>query len=83
MTKFLPLIFIPFACIGCADIPELEGSEAASLRQAPYPRLIPLDDTLGTPIDPISEAETVEDDLIARSDALAQKAEALQNAPSN
>ncbi len=77
------LIVLLIACAGCTDIPELEGSETAALRKAPYPRLIPLDDALGAPIDPISEANSVEEDLTARAEALTKRAEALQNAETN
>ncbi|MDA7967243.1 hypothetical protein [Ruegeria sp.] len=80
-----PLILIPLMliCAACADFPELDGREAPDLRKAPYPRLIPLQDTLGPPVDPVNEAVEVEDDLLARSEALARKAQALQNAPTN
>ncbi len=78
--KLLPPIFLMLAAAGCANIPELEGSETAALRKAPYPKLIALDPALGAPADPISEAEEVEEDLTTRSEALAKKAEALQNA---
>ncbi len=81
--KLLPLLPIVLLWAGCADFPELEGSEAASVQKAPYPRLVPLQETLGPAIDPVSEAAAVEEDLTQRSEALAQKAEALQNAPTN
>lgn len=80
-----PVLLIPLllASAACTDIPELDGSEPRSVRSAPYPRLIPIDETLGAPIDPAGEAEEVESDLTARSEALAQKAAALQNAETN
>lgn len=81
--KPLPLIALLLAIAGCADIPELEGSESKALRKAAYPKLLPLDATLGPPIDPVSEAAEVEEDLTARSEALAKRAEALQNAEIN
>ena len=81
--KSLPLILFLFTAAGCADIPELEGSESAALRKAPYPKLIPLEATLDPPTDPASEAAEVEDDLTTRSKALAKRAEALQNAEIN
>ena len=81
--KPLPLILLLFTAAGCADIPELEGSESAALRKALYPKLIPLEATLDPPADPVSEAAEVEEDLTARSDALAEKAEALENAEIN
>lgn len=82
-TKALPLLILTLALMGCADIPELDGSESRSVQKAAYPPLIPLQDSLGTPIDPASEATEVEEDLNARAEALRKKAEALQNAPTN
>ncbi|MEM6658758.1 MAG: hypothetical protein AAF496_11525 [Pseudomonadota bacterium] len=81
--KPLRVLCVLIACCGCADIPELEDSEPASVRSAPYPDLVPLQDRLGPPIDPISQALVVEEDLNARSEALAKKAQALQNAETN
>lgn len=77
--KPLPLLTLMLACAACADIPELEGSESAAVRAAAYPRLVPLQETLGPPSDPVAEAAEVEEELAARSEALAKKAEALQN----
>ena len=81
--KPLPLILHLLTAAGCADIPELDGSESAALRKAPYPILIPLEATLDPPTDPVSEAAEVEEDLSTRSKALAKRAEALQNAKIN
>ncbi len=81
--KPLPLIFLLLAAAGCADIPELDGSESAALQKAPYPKLIPLQPALGAPVDPVNEAAEVEEDLTARGEALAKKAEALQKAEIN
>ncbi|NOD36068.1 MULTISPECIES: hypothetical protein [unclassified Ruegeria] len=81
--KLLPILSFILLCAGCADFPELEGSEPASVKKAPYPRLVPLQETLGPAIDPVSQAATVEEDLTQRSEALAQKAQALQNAQTN
>ena len=81
--KPLPLILLLFTAAGCADIPDLEGSESAALRKAPYPGLIPLEAALGPPTDPVSEAAEVEEELTARGEALAKRAEALQNAEIN
>lgn len=77
--KPLPLILVLLACAACANIPELEGSEGPELRKAPYPRLIPISDTLGPPANPVNEAEEVEEELTERSEALAEKAQALQD----
>ena len=78
--KALPLILLLFTAAGCAEIPELEGSESSALRKAPYPKLIPLEATLDPPADPVSEAAEVEEYLSTRSDALVKRAEALLNA---
>ena len=81
--KPLPLILFLFTAAGCTDIPELEGSESAALRKAPYPKLIPLEATLDPPADPVSDAAEEEEYLTARSKALAKRAEALQSAEIN
>jgi hypothetical protein len=80
-----PSVLIPLllVCAACANVPELEGREGPSVRNARYPRLIPLDETLGAPVNPANEAEDVESDLIARSEELARKAAALQSAKIN
>ncbi|WP_170558112.1 hypothetical protein [Ruegeria atlantica] len=81
--KPLPLLVLLLTCAACTDFPELEGREQPNVRSAKYPKLIPIQDILGPPIDPVSEAAEVEEDLTARSEALAKKAEALQNAQIN
>ncbi len=81
--KPLAVSVLILICAGCADVPELDGSEPPSVKAAPYPRLIPLQDTLGPPLDPVNEATEVEDELTARSEALAAKARALQTAQTN
>lgn len=81
--KPLPLLLLMFACAACADIPELDGSESPSVRKAKYPRLIPLSEALGPPVDPVNEAAEVEEDLTARGEALAERAQALQDAEIN
>ncbi len=64
---------------GCTDFPELEGQESAAIRSAPYPRLIPLEGALVAPVDTTGEAQKIEQDLKRRSEALSQKAQALEN----
>lgn len=81
--KVLTPLVVMLVCAGCADIPELEGSEAQAVRNAPYPKLIPLQQALGAPADPEAEAAAVEEELTARSEALAKKAQDLQNASAN
>ncbi|WP_420584397.1 hypothetical protein [Ruegeria sp.] len=81
--KPLPLLILILTCAGCADFPELDGSEPPDLSSARYPKLIPLQETLGAPVDPVSEAEEVEEDLNARREDLEKKADALQSAEIN
>jgi len=77
------LIGMIVASAGCTNIPELEGSEAPSLRTAPYPVLIPLSGDLSQPANPKQQATDVEEELASRSEALAQKAQDLQDAQIN
>jgi hypothetical protein len=81
--KRLPVLVLILTLAGCTNFPELEGSESRAVKTAPYPKLLPLPNVLGAPADPVSEASAVEQDLTARSEALAKKAEALQNAQIN
>ncbi|WP_170324465.1 hypothetical protein [Ruegeria arenilitoris] len=81
--KPLPLLILMLACAGCADFPELEGREQPNVGSAPYPTLIPIQENLGPPVDPLNEAAEVEEDLIARREALEKKAEELQAAEIN
>ncbi|MTH95667.1 hypothetical protein [Roseibium sp. RKSG952] len=81
--KHVSLLTLLLAFAGCTDIPELEGKEAPSIRNAAYPKLVPLEETLGTPVDPVSEASEVEEELTSRSEELAKKAAALQAAEIN
>ncbi len=76
VSVILPLLLLA----ACADIPELEGSEAASVKAAPYPKLIPLTQVNVPPVDPVNEAAAVEEELEQRAERLSQKAQALQNA---
>ena len=77
--KPLPLMILILACSGCADFPELEGREQPDVRSARYPKLIPLQESLGPPVDPVNEAVEVEEDLVARRKELEKKAQKLQN----
>ncbi|WP_171122734.1 MULTISPECIES: hypothetical protein [unclassified Ruegeria] len=77
--KPLPLLILTLCCAACADFPELEGSEPASLKSARYPKLIPLQENLGPTIDPISEASEVEEELETRRKELQKKADQLQS----
>ncbi|SLN31433.1 hypothetical protein [Ruegeria meonggei] len=77
--KPLPLLILFLACAGCTNFPELEGREQPDVKSARYPKLIPLQENLGPPIDPVNEAAEVEEDLLARREALQKKSEELQN----
>ncbi len=81
--KPLPLLILLLACAGCADFPELEGREQPDVRSARYPTLIPIQENLGPPVDPVNEAAEVEEDLVARREALEKKAQDLQAAEIN
>jgi hypothetical protein len=81
--KPLPLLILLLACAGCADFPELEGREQPNVKSARYPKLIPIQENLGPPVDPANEAAEVEEDLAARREALEKKAEELQAAEIN
>ncbi|MCA0928554.1 hypothetical protein [Ruegeria profundi] len=81
--KRLPLLILVLICAGCADFPELEGSEPPELRSARYPKLIPLQEALGPPVEPANEAAEVEEDLKARREALEKKSQDLQNTEIN
>lgn len=70
--KLLPVLPLILVFAGCSDFTELEGSEPASVKSAPYPRLVPVQETLGPSIDPVSQAAEVEEDLTQRSEALAK-----------
>ncbi|MEX0367669.1 MAG: hypothetical protein AB3N22_16490 [Ruegeria sp.] len=66
------------ALAGCTQVPALDERLTPDLRNAPYPRLIPLDDALGPPHNPQQEASELEDQLTARRDQLAARARLLQ-----
>ncbi|WP_170330857.1 hypothetical protein [Ruegeria arenilitoris] len=81
--KPLSMLILVLACAGCADFPELEGREQPNVKSARYPKLVPIQENLGPPVDPLNEAAEVEEDLIARREALQKKAEELQAAEIN
>ncbi|WP_170381598.1 hypothetical protein [Ruegeria atlantica] len=81
--KSLPLLILILACAGCADFPELEGRELPELKSARYPTLIPLQENLGPPADPLNEAAEVEEELLARREELEKRSQELQNAEIN
>ncbi|MBO9452188.1 hypothetical protein J7426_18075 [Tropicibacter sp. R16_0] len=62
----------------CTQVPELEDKVSSQLKNAKYPKLVPIDETLGPPVAPEAEAQKVTDELEARRDSLKQRAAALQ-----
>lgn len=78
MKPLLPLVLF-LACAACANFPELEGSEPASVKSARYPKVIPLEGVLGPQTNPVFETTQLEEDLLARREALQKKADQLQN----
>ncbi|WP_170784302.1 hypothetical protein [Ruegeria lacuscaerulensis] len=81
--KPLPFLIAVLACAACANFPELEGEEPTNVKKARYPKLIALQQNLGPPVDPVSEAAEVEEELNARREVLENKADQLQNAEIN
>ncbi|MCL6284770.1 hypothetical protein M3P21_14630 [Ruegeria sp. 2012CJ41-6] len=66
------------AVTACTNVPELEDELSPQLRDSRYPKLIPLEDALGPPVDPQTEAREIEDELEARAAALQNRARQLQ-----
>lgn len=77
-TTLLTLALLMIAA--CTQVPELNERIGPDLRDASFPRLVPLDEALGPPADPEGEAQAVQKSLEARRDALAQRARRLQQA---
>ncbi len=68
-----------FLALGaCVQVPELNERVPPELRDAPYPTLRPLDDTLGPAVDPVSEAEELDERLSGRVQSLQARARGLQ-----
>ncbi|MFG5383284.1 hypothetical protein [Yoonia sp. R2-816] len=67
------LIILPLLLSACASFPELDGTISDTARQAPYPRLAPLPDTIDRAMD-----SNVETELAARIAALNARAERLR-----
>ena len=75
-----PAVFL-IGLAGCTQVPELGERVPDGFKQAPYPKLIPLEQALGPPPNPARDAETLEETLNNRRDALTRKARALQANP--
>lgn len=62
----------------CTQVPELNDKVSPQLKNAKYPKLVPIDQTLGPPVAPEEEAKKVTEQLEARRDSLKRRASALQ-----
>ncbi|MHA6262476.1 hypothetical protein ACXYMO_04675 [Arenibacterium sp. CAU 1754] len=70
---------IVFAALaGCTQVPEIGDRVPVGLTDAPYPALVPLDDSLTTPQDLRGAAQEVEESLATRVQRLKSKALNLQ-----
>ncbi|SPH17282.1 hypothetical protein DEA8626_00799 [Defluviimonas aquaemixtae] len=75
---FLMLTLIAPVLTGCARFPEVEAAESASVADAPYPALLPIDTLVaGTPSLPESDPAAP---VNARAAALKARAERLRAA---
>lgn len=79
ITVYLALITAA-AIAACTRVPELEDRLTPDLRNAPYPKLLPLDRTLEPLASPAVANEELEQQLDARAARLQRRAEALRNA---
>ncbi|NVL00596.1 hypothetical protein KQ247_17565 [Ruegeria pomeroyi] len=77
-TALFPLLLLMAAA--CTQVPELNERIGPDLRTAAFPKLVPLDEALGPPVDPEGEARAVQEALEARRAALAGRARRLQQA---
>lgn len=72
------LIFAVGVMTGCTQVPELGDRVTPEIKDAAYPLLVPLDESLTTPPNPMVEAAEVEETLIARVQRLKNRAKQLQ-----
>jgi hypothetical protein len=63
----------------CTRVPELEDQLTADLKSADYPKLIPLDQALAPLPLPETQSAELEEQLLARSARLQNRARALQS----
>ncbi len=61
----------------CTQVPELDATIPAHLRNAPYPALVPLDDALFAAPLPQVQSQEIERSLTARRDRLQSRAKGL------
>lgn len=74
-------LILPLFCVACTNVPELDDKLTPQLRNAQYPKLVPLHETLGPPVSPRDEAAELEEQLNARVASLQARAQRLQAAP--
>jgi len=72
----LPLAALVVA-VSCTNVPELDATVPAHLRDAAYPDLVPLDGSLATLRLPQDQAGEIEKSLAARRDRLQARARAM------
>lgn len=63
---------------GCVDVPELGDRVPDSLKDADYPKLIPLEQALGQSVPPAEASSDVSDSLTARAAGLQRRAGLLR-----
>lgn len=64
----------------CTQVPELDERIGPELQGKPFPKLVPLEQTLGPPADPEDEAKKLAANLDGRRAALEAKAQRLRQA---
>jgi hypothetical protein len=81
LPRFAPVAALALTALGagCVDVPELGNRIAPDLRNAPFPKLIPLDASLTTPPTPAEDGEKLARQLDARRAALQARAKRLQS----
>lgn len=84
MTRLLTLTtcacILLLATTACTRVPELEDQLTVDLKSADYPTLIPLDQAVAPLPLPDSQSTALEQQLLARSARLQQRARALNSA---
>jgi hypothetical protein len=76
MPRFLLVICL--STVACTDVPELGGRVDPDLRDAPFPKLLPIDAVLAQSPAPMAEAEEIQAGLSSRIARLQARAAALR-----
>jgi len=83
MTRSLAMTIcvglVTLAATGCTRVPELEDQLTADLRSADYPELVPLDQAAAPLPLPATQSAELEQQLLARSARLQNRARALRS----